>query len=95
LAEIIAETLDMGVASKAVNRIYWNMIQKLGNEFSILMDAPLDTIERAGSMLIREAISRVRAGNVRIAPGYDGEYGTIKIFEGEERKEHKGQATLF
>ena len=36
------------------------------------MDASLDDIERAGSPRIREAIARVRAGNVHIAPGYDG-----------------------
>jgi PHP family Zn ribbon phosphoesterase len=68
-----------------VDRAYQNLIEKLGNEFSILMDAPLDDIEQAGSPLIREAIARVRAGNVHIAPGYDGEFGTIRIFVDSER----------
>ncbi len=95
LAEIIAETLDVGTASKAVDREYQNLIRKLGNEFKILMDCSLEDIERAGSILIREAIARVRAGNVHIVPGYDGEYGTIRIFQGAERKEIKGQETLF
>ena len=85
LAEIIAETLGVGRASKAVDRVYQNLIEKLGNEFSILMDASLDDIERAGSPRIREAIARVRAGNVHIAPGYDGEFGTIRIFADNER----------
>jgi len=95
LAEVIAETLGVGVASKAVDRIYWNMIGMLGNEFRILMDTSLDDIERAGSAIIREAIARMRAGNVHIAPGYDGEYGTIKIFDGDERKDIEGQLELF
>lgn len=85
LAEIIAETIGVGRASKAVDRAYQNLIEKLGNEFSILMDAPLDDIEQAGSPRIREAIARVRAGNVHIAPGYDGEFGTVRIFTDEER----------
>ncbi|MBA4390749.1 MAG: DNA helicase UvrD [Syntrophus sp. (in: bacteria)] len=89
LAEIIAETLDVGVASKRVDRAYQNLIEKLGNEFTILMDAPLDDIERAGSALIREAVSRVRTGKVHIAPGYDGEFGTIKIFEDSERVKNR------
>ena len=49
------------------------------------MDASLDDIEQAGSPRIREAIARVRAGNVHIAPGYDGEFGTIRIFADSER----------
>ena len=95
LPEIIAEVLKVGPNSKAVDKEYQNLLQKLGNEFKILMDVPLGDIERAGSPLIREAISRMRKGDVRIAPGFDGEYGKIKIFEAVERKEIKGQSMLF
>ncbi|HVN97222.1 MAG TPA: endonuclease Q family protein [Syntrophorhabdaceae bacterium] len=95
LAEIIAEALDVGVGSRAVDREYQNLIGKLGNEFKILMDVPLHDIERVGSPLICEAIARVREGNVHIAAGYDGEYGTIRIFKGAERIKIRGQATLF
>lgn len=94
LAEIISETLKVGVSSKKVEALYFSLLEKLGNEFNILMDVPLDDIERAGSPLLREAISRVRLGNVHIAPGYDGEYGKVKIFEDVERKEIKGQIKL-
>jgi len=95
LPEIIAETHGTGVASKKVEREYLKLIYELGNEFRILMDAPLPDIERAGSPLIREAISRVRDGKVNIVPGFDGEYGKIRIFEVEERKQIKGQTMLF
>lgn len=95
LTEILAETFDVGVASKAVDTEYQKLLQKLGSEFKILMDTSLDDIERAGSPLIREAISRMRNGNVHITPGFDGEFGKIKIFEKAERKSIKGQATLF
>ena len=94
LAEIISETLKVGVSSKKVEALYFSLLEKLGNEFNILMDVPLDDIERAGSLLLREAISRVRAGNVHIAPGYDGEYGKVKIFEDVERKEIRGRIKL-
>ena len=95
LQEIIAETKKVGVSSKAVTTDYLQLIEKLGNELKILMDLPLDEIENASSPLLKEAISRVRSGNVHIAPGYDGEYGKIKILEEVARKEIKGQRTLF
>jgi PHP family Zn ribbon phosphoesterase len=37
----------------------------------------------------------MRSGNVHISPGFDGEYGKIKIFEEVERKAIKGQDRLF
>jgi uncharacterized protein (TIGR00375 family) len=91
LQEIIAESLNVGTASKKVDARYRALIERLGSEFTILRDAPLDEIERAGSPLIREAVSRMRDGKVRIAPGYDGEYGKIRIFEESERDQIGGQ----
>jgi uncharacterized protein (TIGR00375 family) len=94
LPEIIAEGYKCGVSTKKVDALYFRLLAQLGSEFRILMDAPLDDIERAGTPLLREAISRMRAGKVHIAPGYDGEYGKIRIFEEVERKEIKGQLKL-
>ncbi len=95
LQEIIAETLKVGVNSKAVKTEYFNMIEKIGNEFKILMNCPITDIERSGFSQIAKAISRMRTGNVHIAPGYDGTYGKIKIFEEVERKKIPGQTRLF
>ncbi len=94
LPEVIAEGLKCGVNTKKVNAQYFALLEQLGSELTILMDAPLDDIERAGSPLLREAIARMRTGNVHIAPGYDGEYGKIRIFDDRERKEIKGQMKL-
>ncbi len=87
LPEIIADTLGVGVASKAVKAQYDNLIQKLGNEFYILIEASLREIERASTKHIAEAISRVRTGNIHIEPGYDGIFGVVKVFG---NKEHRG-----
>jgi uncharacterized protein (TIGR00375 family) len=94
LPELIAQSLNVGVTSKKVNALYFSLLEQLGREFNILMDVPLDDIERAGTPLIREAISRMREGAVHIAPGHDGEYGKVRIFEEEERKDFKGQLKL-
>ena len=95
LQEIIAETKGVGVSSKTVTTEYLRIIENLGNELKILMDLPLHEIERVSSPLLAEAIGRVRSGNVHIAPGYDGEYGKIKIFEERDRKKIKEQRRLF
>ncbi len=94
LPEIIAEGLKCGANTKKVNALYLSLLEQLGSEFTILMDAPFDDIEHAGTPLIREAIARMRAGKVHIAPGYDGEFGKVRIFEEVERREIKGQLKL-
>jgi uncharacterized protein (TIGR00375 family) len=95
LAEIMAETLNVGVNSKKVSEAYMTLIERIGSEFRILMDAAPEEIEKAGSARLAEAIGTVRSGKVHIVPGYDGEYGRIKIFEKVGRKAVKGQKRLF
>jgi uncharacterized protein (TIGR00375 family) len=95
LTEIIAETFKVGTNTKTVESWYLKLLSSLGNEFRILMESPLSDIEQASLPSLSEAISNMRAGKVHIAPGFDGEYGKIKISEKVERKEIKGQGTLF
>ncbi len=85
LPEILAEVEGVGAGSKRVQGLYFELLSKLGNELHILLDAPLSEIERAGSTLLAEGIRRVRAGDVQIAGGYDGEFGVIKLFADAER----------
>lgn len=86
LEEIIAESFGLkSAASKRVQAEYESLIQKLGSEFNILLDIPVDEIKAATSdPVIAEAIDRVRQGNLHIRPGYDGVFGEVKIFGEEE-----------
>ncbi|HOV89144.1 MAG TPA: endonuclease Q family protein [Syntrophorhabdaceae bacterium] len=95
LPEIIAETKKMGPGSKAVLSIYYKVISALGPEFKVLLESPYCDIEKVSDQLTMEAIVRMREGRVYISPGYDGEYGKIKIFEDIERDSIKGQMSLF
>jgi uncharacterized protein (TIGR00375 family) len=96
LPEIISEVEQTGVQSKKVNTIYHQLLQNLGDEFSILLKVPLSEVEKVSSPLLAEGLRRVREGKVHIAGGYDGEFGTIKIFEEEERRLFgKSQDALF
>lgn len=95
LEEIIGDALGVGPLSKAVKERYKNLIKNLGNEFKILLEASRGQIEQASSPEIAEGVIRVRERKVYIEPGYDGEYGKIKIFEEKERKNLSKQSVLF
>jgi len=95
LEEIIAESLNLGTGTKQVLKEYNNLIDKFGNEFKILLDATLEDLKAATLPEIAEGIERVRKGKVSIEPGYDGNYGKIKIFGQEEQKKLSKQNTLF
>ena len=95
LEEIISEAKGVGPASKAVRKEYKNLIKRLGSEFKILLDVSPEQIEQASSAEIAEGVRRVRQGKVSIEPGYDGEFGRVKIFKDEERGGFSKQASLF
>lgn len=95
LEEIIAEAKGIGVGSKAVRGEYQGLIKRFGSELKILFNVNPEQIEQAGLPELAEGIKRVRQGKVQIEPGYDGEYGRIKIFNNEERNNFSKQASLF
>jgi ATP-dependent DNA helicase UvrD/PcrA len=81
LAEILGELHGVGARSKGVEARLAALVAALGPELSILREVPLDEIARAGGETLGEAIGRLRAGRVRRTPGFDGEYGVIRLFE--------------
>ncbi len=80
LDELIGEALDLGKQSKAVWKEYETAIQKFGSEFAILLEAEEGKLRAGLPPAVAEAVIRMRRGAVAITPGYDGEYGIIKIF---------------
>ena len=80
LPEIIADTLQIGVNSKAVKKEYGSLIKSFGSEFNILLNISEDEIKKASLEQIASAISKVRAGDINIKPGYDGEFGVVKVW---------------
>lgn len=84
LQEIIGEVLGKGVNTLAVDRKYFALLEALGSELTILMDTPIEDINRVGGEGLGGAVARVRSGDVHISPGFDGEYGKISIGEAPE-----------
>ena len=84
LPEVLAEFLGVRSAtSKRVEREYERLLAALGPEFAILLDLPLEEIARAGGSHLAEGIGRMRQGQVLVEPGYDGEFGIIRVFAAE------------
>jgi len=87
LREIIAEAIGIGPQTKGVDKQYQILIQKFSNEFNILLDVPFEELSKFTLPRIAEGIKRVRSGKLIIEPGYDGEFGKVKIFQEEEKEE--------
>lgn len=95
LPEVLAQIYKTGVNTKRVNESWEFLLSKLGSELHILQEAPLQEIEKLGGTLVSEGIRRMREGEVQIDAGYDGEYGTIRLFEDEERAKYSTQLGFF
>jgi uncharacterized protein (TIGR00375 family) len=80
LPEILGELLGTGPASKKVINRYDELIRKLGNEFELLRALPIERIAETDPLLA-VAIARLREGNVVREAGYDGIFGTIRVFK--------------
>ncbi len=81
LPELIAAALGCSATSVKVKRQYDELIEKLGPELEILRTLPLAEISSVSGDFLAEAIARLRAGEVTCSPGFDGEYGAVKLFD--------------
>lgn len=95
LPEILSEVLQVGPATKTVARAYALALASLGNELYILRKVPPAQIDALGIPLLGEAIRRMRAGQMDIQAGYDGEFGRIQIFSKAEKQAWLTQGDLF
>lgn len=82
LPEVIAEL--RGVKSTNSPKVLdecQKVYYALGDEFTVLRTTPVEQIRAAGFGLLAVAIERLRARDVVLDSGYDGVYGTIKVFK--------------
>jgi DNA helicase-2/ATP-dependent DNA helicase PcrA len=79
LPEVVAEVAGVGPASKTVRRVVDAMHERLGPELPILARLPVEAVEAAGFPAEAEAIGKMRRGEVVRDPGFDGEYGSVRL----------------
>ena len=95
LPEILSEIHQVGPKSKRVAQHYESLLGRLGPELPLLNALPLEDIAPASSSLVAEAVSRLRRQEVIRHAGYDGVYGTIRLFEDFELHRATRGAPLF
>ena len=94
LPEILGEILGVGPGSKRVTELYARVISRFGSEFNLFLATPTAEISKL-SPVLAEAVERVRNNRVIRQPGYDGEFGVIRVFAPDELAGLAGQISLF
>ncbi|MFC1852528.1 UvrD-helicase domain-containing protein [candidate division CSSED10-310 bacterium] len=95
LKELLSEIMGVGPQSKSVARAYDSLLKKAGSEFNILLHLPLGEVQKLSTDILGLAIERMRNGQVNIQPGFDGQFGQIKVFQEKELQILSPQKTLF
>ena len=80
LQQIVSESLSVGPNTKTVLRQYSKLCEELGSELAVLTEAPVADIARVSGERVAEGVGRVRSGDISIEPGYDGQYGKVKVW---------------
>jgi len=80
LSEIIAAVLGSDSPStQPVWKNYNLLVEKFGNEYKVLIDAPLEVLVKVVDPQIAQAIVKVRNGEAKVTPGFDGVYGQLVL----------------
>ena len=95
LKEILSEIVGTGPASKKVGSLYDEILKETGSELELLIGLPQGDVDSLRFELLSEAVRRMRSGEVYIEEGYDGEYGTVRVFRNSEVKKLRAQRVLF
>lgn len=86
LVEVISASAGYTPASKKVQNEYFRMLEELGSEFEILRNIPEEEIKKTAGERIAGAIGRLRRREVKLIPGFDGQYGTVGLFGRNEEQ---------
>ncbi len=93
LNEIIAESLSSTVASLKVKNLFDDLCKDFSSELNVLLKVPVKDIARKAGERVAEGVEKVRKGEIVILPGFDGQYGIVKIW-GNKKINEKHQETI-
>ena len=92
LGQVLGAALGVGAGSRRVGAMADRLVAALGPELQILEHAALEDLSRLAGERVAEAVARVRHGELTVTPGYDGVYGTVRIWPEEGRSQPRGRA---
>ena len=82
LHEILSTVYEIDTYySKTLWKIYYEIVEATGSEFNALIFTPEDVLEKIVPKNVFEMIIALRNNEIRLKPGFDGEYGKIIIGE--------------
>lgn len=79
IRDILTPLLQKGKHTKTVDNFYKNLIENLGPEFELLMHTGIEEIARVSGDDFAQIISEMREGNIKMEPGFDGDYGKLLL----------------
>lgn len=94
LQEILSEAMGVGINTKRVQRAYMSLVENVGSELDVLLSIPSGevaaTLPHFGRT-VADGLEKVRAGDIHVIPGFDGQYGTVKVWpeDSQTRASHK------
>ncbi len=95
LEEIIAEALGVGRDTAVVRNEYLKLCRQYGSEFEVLLNVSAADLKNTTREKVAVAVEKARRGEIIINPGYDGEFGAIRIFADEQSASAQQQLGLF
>ena len=79
LREIIAAVKGVGINTRTVAREYSFITDAVGSELDALLRASSSDLEAVTDETMARAIMQARIGQVRVTPGFDGQYGSVSL----------------
>lgn len=86
----LSDMIAMSIGAKEASKKTWAIYNKLVNledksinrsEYDVLLNMPKEEISRLADEKLADVIIKNRYGQIRVKPGYDGEYGIPEINE--------------
>lgn len=91
LVEVIGASLGISADGAKAEALYRKLLAQLGPELNVLEQAELVDVRRYAGEAVAEGIRRLRCGEVRTLGGFDGQYGTVALFDPSELQVLRGQ----
>lgn len=79
LHEMISSVSGKAMTTKSVWTVYNKLTQEFGSENDVLLKTPMQDLRKVISEPLVKTIMANREQRITVEPGYDGEYGQIKL----------------